>query len=36
MERETRQFLQENHVTYFVKPFEMKQLIKELDSLFNQ
>ncbi len=36
MERETRQFLQENRVTYFVKPFEMKQLIKELDNLFSQ
>lgn len=36
MERETRQFLQENHVTYFVKPFEMKQLIKELDNLLKR
>ena len=32
MDQETRHFLQENQVTYFVKPFEMKHLIKELDS----
>jgi DNA-binding response OmpR family regulator len=36
MEQETRQFLQENRVTYFVKPFEMKQLIKELDVLLKR
>ena len=36
MEQETRQFLQENRVTYFVKPFEMKYLIKELDVLLSR
>lgn len=36
MEKETRQFLQENQVTYFVKPFEMKQLIKDLDVLLSR
>jgi len=36
MDRETRQFLQENHVPYLMKPFEMKQLIKELDIILNQ
>ena len=36
MEQETRRFLQENRVAYFVKPFEMKQLIKELDILLSR
>ena len=36
MEQETRQFLQETRVTYFVKPFEMKHLIKELDILLSR
>jgi DNA-binding response OmpR family regulator len=36
MEQETRQFLQETRVAYFVKPFEMKLLIKELDTLLSR
>lgn len=36
MDQETRHFLQENRVTYFVKPFEMKHLIKELDDLLGR
>lgn len=36
MDQETRHFLQENKVTYFVKPFEMKHLIKELDILLGR
>jgi signal transduction histidine kinase/CheY-like chemotaxis protein len=36
MERETRQFLQENSVSYFAKPFEMKQLIKDLDIILSR
>ena len=36
MERDTRQFLQDNNVSYFAKPFEMKQLIKEMDVIFSR
>jgi signal transduction histidine kinase/CheY-like chemotaxis protein len=36
MEKETRQFLQENQATYFLKPFVFKQLIKELDALLSR